>query len=269
MAYFHVYTKGLEENLLFRCQDDFVAGMNLLAVTVFGCDVVMMAFVLMSNHFHFVLDAEQEQAEEFVRLYKCYIARYLRFKYGDVKFLRRLKTSVVQIDDADEGLKRLIAYVLNNPVKAGINCVPQDYRVDAVRLDDFSVRMLRNLLHSKKRLPNHWRMTSLGYVIPQSYVDSSAVERIYGRSRSFEFFLSRSMALRTNVNENVAFSDTVVQAAMKELLDKKYGIADVADLDDFLMRSLLRDLKGRFSASAKQLARVVRVPVKDVLKCFE
>lgn len=283
MAYFHVYTKGLEENLLFRCQDDFVAGMNLLAVTVFGCDVVMMAFVLMSNHFHFVLDAEQEQAEEFVRLYKCYIARYLRFKYGDVKFLRRLKTSVVQIDDADEGLKRLIAYVLNNPVKAGINCVPQgyewssarcyfndrDYRVDAVRLDDFSVRMLRNLLHSKKRLPNHWRMTSLGYVIPQSYVDSSAVERIYGRSRSFEFFLSRSMALRTNVNENVAFSDTVVQAAMKELLDKKYGVADVADLDDFLMRSLLRDLKGRFSASAKQLARVVRVPVKDVLKCFE
>ena len=283
MAYFHVYTKGLEDRQIFKEKEDYVAGMNLLAVNVNSCDIRMLAFTLMSNHFHFVVEGTEELAERFIRAYKGCISRYLRLKYGDVKFLRRIKTNVSVVDDVEEGLKKLIAYVLNNPVKAGINCVPQgyewssarcyfsnrDYLQDTVSLDQYGVTKQRELFHSKKRLPAHWRVTSLGYVLPQSYVDFELVERLFGRSRSFEYFLSRSLAHRTSVNENVIFSDAVVNAALNELLDKKYGALSVNELDDFLKRNIIRDLKGRFSATAKQLARLMEIPLKDVLRYLE
>lgn len=283
MAYFHIYTKGLEDREIFNEDADFVAGMNLLAVTVFGCNIVMLAFVLMSNHFHFVVRCTRKQAEDFIRLYKCYIARYLRLKYGDVKFLRRIKTSVALIDDADEGLKKLIAYVLNNPVKAGINCVPQGYEWSSARcyfnstdfsrdtacLNDYGVRKLRSILHTHKKLPAGWRINTSGYIIPQSFVDSMAVENLFVRSRSFEFFLSRSLALRKGINENVSFSDNLVMSAMKELLEKKYDVLSLEGADDFLRRNIVKDLKGRFSASTKQIARVMGISVKEVLVYLE
>lgn len=50
--YWHIYTKGLEDDLIFRCEEDFVVGMNNVPVALHGKDIVILAFVLMTNHFH-------------------------------------------------------------------------------------------------------------------------------------------------------------------------------------------------------------------------
>ena len=280
MAYFHVYTKGLEDRQIFKERKDFIAGMNILAVTILGSDVRLLAFVLMSNHFHFVVESDRDQAERFIWLYKFYLSRFYKQEYGEANVLKRLCTTVAEIEDPVEGLKRLIAYVLNNPVKAGINCVPQgyewssancyfnqmDYKQGTTKLSDYGVRDLRKILRSKKQLPGHWRLNSSQYIIPQSYVDYAAVERCYSTSRSFEFYLSSSLALRKSVNDNVSFSDMAVQMALSELLEKKYDVSDVSELDDFMRKGLVRDLKGRFGASPKQIARLMKLSVVDVLR---
>ena len=282
MAYFHVYTKGLEDRQIFKERKDYICGMNILAVTVFSCDIRLLAFVLMSNHFHFVLDTTRENAEYFIRMFKLSLSRYFQLEYGELKMLNRLATTVSMLDDSDEGLKRLIAYVLNNPVKAGINCVPQgyewssadcyfnqtDYKRDTTKISDYSVKALRKILRSKKRLPGHWRLNSSQYVIPQSYVDHLAVERCYVGSRSFEFYLSRSLAVRKSANDNVSFSDSLVQSALSELLEKKYDVSDLSELDGFMKNLLVRDLKGRLGASPKQIARLMRMSIADVLQAL-
>jgi hypothetical protein len=53
------------------------------------------------------------------------------------------------------------------------------------------------------------------------------------------------------------------------LLEKKYDVGNVADLDEFMTKHLLRDLRGRFTASHKQLARVVGLKVDEVMKYLE
>ena len=63
MGYFHVYTKGLEDRLIFRDREDFIAGMNLVAVVCFSVEVRLLAFVLMSNHVHFVVRGSREEVE--------------------------------------------------------------------------------------------------------------------------------------------------------------------------------------------------------------
>ena len=69
MGYFHVYTKGLEDRLIFRDREDFIAGMNLVAVVCFSVEVRLLAFVLMSNHVHFVVRGSREEAERLRRVW--------------------------------------------------------------------------------------------------------------------------------------------------------------------------------------------------------
>lgn len=282
MGYFHVYTKGLEDRLIFRDREDFIAGMNLVAVVCFSVEVRLLAFVLMSNHVHFVVRGSREEAERFINLYKNLLSRYLRRRYGAEMFLRRVETSVDAVESEGDGLKRLIAYVLNNPVKAGIGCVPQgyewssarcyfshmDYSLDTRPVGQLGVDMARAMFHTKKRLPAEWRVCTSGYVIPQSYIAVEEAERCFGSSRSFEYFLSSSLTARKGVNENVTFSDAVLKAAMVELLEKKYLVSDVSELDDFLRSHLVRDLKQRFGAPTQQLARVIGMRLSEVLRCL-
>ena len=134
MKYFHAYTKGLEDKQLFKDREDFIAGMNLLAVVCSTFpQLKLLAFVLMSNHVHFVLYGTEQQAKEFMDMYKNLVSRYVRTRYGEAKYLRHLLTTVSEVALENEGLKRLIAYVLNNPVKAGINCVATGYEWSSAR----------------------------------------------------------------------------------------------------------------------------------------
>lgn len=283
MACFHVYTKGLEDDEMFRDREDFIAGMNLLAVVCCTVDARLLAFVLMNNHVHFVVRGSYKQVEKFIWLYKNLLSRYLGRRYGVVKFLHRLETSISIVEDDADALRRLIAYVLNNPVKAGINCTPQGYEWSSARcyfnkcdytggtctVRELGVKFMRGILHSKKQLPADWRVNSSGYVIPESYVDSRTVEMCYGRSRSLEYFLSTALAVKRSFNENIVFKDEILRSALKDLLDKKYEVAEVTDLDGFMIKHLLRDLRSRFTASSKQLARVVGLKLDDVLKYLE
>ena len=46
MAYYHVYTKGLEDREIFRDRDDFIMGMTLVAVVAFKIDVRVLLLSL-------------------------------------------------------------------------------------------------------------------------------------------------------------------------------------------------------------------------------
>ena len=69
-----MYTKGLEDRLIFRDKKDFITGMNLVAVVCFSVDVRLLAFVLMSNHVHFVIKGSRKEVERFICLYKMTIS---------------------------------------------------------------------------------------------------------------------------------------------------------------------------------------------------
>lgn len=100
-------------------------------------------------------------------------------------------------------------------------------------------------------------------------MDINEVESLYRTGRTFEYFLSVSFAGRKSINENITFSDEMIRSALNELLEKKYGATSLGELDDFLRKNLLKDLRGRFSASPKQLARVSFISISDVIRYLE
>ena len=282
MKYYHVYTKGLEKGIIFRNRDDYVAGMNLVAVSHFKTGVRILAFVLMSNHFHFVIYGRKSDVVRFINLYKTILSRYILHRYGESAFLNGVETSCDEIDLSDEGLKKVIAYVLDNPVKAGIGCLASNYEwgsgscyfsgsVDkslGIPLCKLSTRNSRKILHSGVLMPSMYRLNDKGYVAPSSYVDAGLVENIFGRAKSFEYFLATSASSRQSRKDVLMFSDAFVSAALDEILRTKYG-APIDQLDEGMLKSLLLDLRKHFNASAKQRSRVTGLSLKFVLSALD
>ena len=215
---------------------------------------------------------------QFINIYKKLVSMYMNHRYQEHSFLRSVETSCDEIDMTGDALKRIIAYVLDNPVKAGSESLAVYYLwgsaacyfspnmpIEGRKLSSFRVRELRRMLHSNIVLPSDYIMTSRGYISPASYVDFRMVEQIFGKVRSFEYFLSTSASSRQIRKDVLMFSDTLVKRAFEEILKTKYDCT-LDELDSDMRRNLLNDLRKHFNTSAKQLSRVTGLPLKDVLE---
>lgn len=275
--FYHVYTKGLEDNLIFRERQDYITGMNYIALCTFISGIDMLAFSLMSNHFHFVIYGTMEEARLFMNQYKWHISRYLNKRHGSIKLLRHVKTGYKLIEHSGETLKTVIAYVLRNHIKAGINHSVQGYEWSSghcyfagtdllactVPLCDLGTREYRKLMHTKTRLNSSYRINGRGYIEPASYVNVTFVESCYGRVQSLDYFIYKAGGSRTKEGP-VDFSDKLVMSGLQEILNKKYDLAELTELNDSMKRDVMMLLKRQFNCSPKQLARIMKMSLNDV-----
>ena len=268
-----VTTDHLEEGLWFREEEDFKVGMNYVATLAAEAFVSILAFILMSNHVHFVLVGTEEDARELINEFKRRFAQYLQSKYGTAKFLKRNRADVRAVPSEDEAIERAIAYVMMNCVAANICAHPTQYRWGSgslyfnealpggIRADSCSKRKLFNLLHSKAELPGHWLLSEDGYVLPASYVNKDWVEKLYRNPSRMEYFLRNSSKARRRLEPGsetqASFRDQTILAAVPELCRSLFGTPSFQDLSEEQQKEVLRQLRFRFSAHVHQLARVV------------
>ena len=83
MRYLLISTDHLTDDLLFRDNEDFRAGMNYTAVVSHVLDVHPLAFILMSNHVHYILYTSKEMAKTYMDRLKQLYGRYFQNKYGE------------------------------------------------------------------------------------------------------------------------------------------------------------------------------------------
>lgn len=120
------FTRGLERDLLFYGDADFLYGMNIIPRYLKLSGTRLLAFCLMDNHMHFVLEGCRDACNQFIINYKRTVFSFLKKRRG-----RDVPETTVPGTVGIEGTDRLltvIAYVLRNPVAAGINYLPQDYK---------------------------------------------------------------------------------------------------------------------------------------------
>lgn len=46
-GYYHISSHGLEKNVIFKKKEDFIAGMNDIAICVLGFDVIILCFMVL------------------------------------------------------------------------------------------------------------------------------------------------------------------------------------------------------------------------------
>lgn len=276
-AFYLVTTDHLEDGVWFRDENDFVVGMNYIAVQASISEVIVLAFILMSNHIHLILYGEYEEVLAFVNRLKARYSQYLSRKYRIRDFLRRNDVNVSRIDpDEPEALERAIAYVQMNCVAANICAHPSQYpwgtgnsffRVDNVHknagrpLSSLSKRARGRLLHSSHSdFPPEWRVSDAGYIVPESYVAVKTVEHIFRRPDRMNYFLNTSSKAKKRleaVGEHIpAFRDQVIINAMPDLFQSLFSKKSFQDLSASEQTEALRQIRFRFSSNVHQLARV-------------
>ena len=126
MEYYHAFTRGLEKDLLFYGDTEFLYGMNIIPRYLKLSGTRLLAFCLMDNHVHFVLEGCRAACNQFIINYKRTVFSFLK-KCRERDIPETTVPGIVGIESTDS-LLTVIAYVLRNPVAAGINYLPQDYK---------------------------------------------------------------------------------------------------------------------------------------------
>ena len=287
MGYFLVTTDHLTDRIWFRDSDDFRAGMNLVAVVAITLNVNVLAFILMSNHVHFVLECRKEMAELFINEFKKQYSRYFRLKYGTRELLRRNNYDIQDLNLSDESLERAIAYVLMNCVAANICSDPSSYpwgtgscyfqvsTRKGKRLDSLTGRKQIRLLHSKAKLPSGLIVSEDGYILPESYVKYRFVESVFRTPKRLKYFLDNSSKAKHRIASSESnlpsFRDQVVFPAITDLCNSVFGVSSVSKLNQEQLGELFRQIRYRFSSNIEQIARVTGFPIEivsDLLDSF-
>lgn len=126
MEYYHAFTRGLEKDLLFYGDAEFLYGMNIIPRYLKLSGTRLLAFCLMDNHVHFVLEGCRAACNQFIINYKRTVFSFLK-KCRERDIPETTVPGIVGIESTDS-LLTVIAYVLRNPVAAGIDYLPQDYK---------------------------------------------------------------------------------------------------------------------------------------------
>ena len=281
-----VTTEHLEEGLWFREDEDFAVGMNYVAILAHRTKVTILAFILMSNHLHFVVNGRWADVLAFINGIKGRYSRYLRNKYGASEYLRRNKVDIQEVEDFDDAVRKAIAYVQMNSVAANICVYANQYHWGTGNVffnpaprsgkpvRDFSKRELIGILHSNDvNLPGDCLIGPEGYILPESYVNIRYVEALYGSPSRMNYFLNTSSKAKKRLekgNEMMpSFKDQVIIAALPDLYRSLFGKKTFGDLNQEERSECLRQVRYRFSSDVKQLARVCGITYADAAKYLD
>ena len=285
MTFYLVTTDHLETRIWFRNQEDFKAAMNAIPLIAYANGVVILAFILMSNHVHFVLQCTYEQAVAFINEFKRHCSFYLSRKYHLKETLKSNKVDIQELDFYEESLERAIAYVQMNSVAANICLQPNGYpwgtgdcffRVSPPKgtpLECLSERARIRLMHSKMTPPRGLAVGEEGYILPDSYVQKKFVESLYRTPKRMSVFLSRSSkaksALKSQESLTPSFKDQDVLSMVGDMCRNLFKKSSIAELNPLQQSEILRQMRYRFSSNINQMSRVTGLPYETVVKLLD
>ena len=278
----------LEDGLWFRDEEDFKVAMNYVAIqAALHPEVVVLAFILMSNHVHFVLHGRRTDVVDFLTQFKRRYALYYFKKYGVRELLRRNGLDVKLIPAHDEeAVERTVAYVQMNCVAANICSHPSQYpwgtgdtffsasKPAGKRLDAYSARQRERLMRSRcDKLPGEWHLSDSGYIHPAEYVAVKGVEALFRTPKRMNFFLQNSSKARKRLESTdehlPAFRDQIILASIPDLCRSLFLKDSFRELQTDEQAEFARQIRFRFSADANQIARVCGLSYAEAARLLE
>lgn len=291
-----------KNEILFRCEEDFIRGINCLCLTVYRFEASLSAYVFMSNHVHICIRAEDP--DKLIRAFWYMYTRYFNSKYGRNGHLGEPDSFKLEI----EGLYHLltaIAYILRNPMHHGVTGTPFGYPYSSIRalfrkdfgwendLECLPEKSEYRYLPRHQSLPESFRMDKHGMIMPECAIDVADVEHQFSTARSFLYYMNRlsgekweeEQSKDSNGQKPVTLSDIENENTfqdIKVLLINEHGrsnynaVTDVQlceEIDtDIVPRLGKRSVYELTQQEKKQIAiflmRKYHVPAVQVLRCL-
>jgi len=123
---YHVLLRGVNKDAVFLDDEDREWFLHSLHLTKVASGCVVLAYCLMTNHVHLVLQTPGEPIGTVMKRLGVRYVGWFNRKYGRVGHLYQNRFASMPVEN-DAYLITLLRYVWNNPVQAGLVTRPEDY----------------------------------------------------------------------------------------------------------------------------------------------
>jgi hypothetical protein len=274
-AYYHVCTDGHALDWMFKDTADFIAGANRIGICMLETSVVVIAFILMDNHVHFVLYGTIVQCKKFITRYKALTGMWIRSKYGIDGHLKRLPSQLVLIED-EEQLLDTIAYIDRNSIVAGYGLLPGEYPWGSARfmfshdtdrsgvqLSEMTQKDVRELLGTWVQLPGDWKVDREGMIVPTCFLDVDQLHRLFKTPLRYLYHLSKKLEGKVEMQGGIRtfIPDKELRNITDKLIREMFGTVEVGQLDFNSRIALARKLRYDYASTLKQISRMLHLDV--------
>ena len=290
----HFCTDGNSVDTMFYNEQDFIDGMNRIYPVSRSSGVVILAFVLMDTHIHFILYGAYDDCNAFIHEYVRRTSMHLAHRHNFARKLRNLSISCQNIG-TDSYLRTAICYVLRNPVAAGLKFMPYDYpwssgslyfrragywtsahwsgnQVFRDELQNMSCRERLAVFKMKGLDPDSGVLSAGGLIFPGEYVAIGIVERLFRTCRNFNYLLGvcKEEDMHSIGSELSRLSVPIQEMRQHrdELCLELFGRKGIRTLDLVRRMKLARVLRSRLRCSVKQVSRVCGLVYDEIKDCF-
>lgn len=282
--FFHLCTKALESDVFFHGDSERTLAVNYLAIAIMESGCRLLAFSIMSNHFHFVLEATDEQVAAFWQLFKQLLGTYFA-RHGRPGLLEGVEATPYPISNLKQ-LRNTIAYVIRNgfaarqdvhvfadPWSSGFLYFNPMLRKEGVSASTLKGQNLRDFTRSRKIGGLDGRIfIHEGQAQFWSFVDYPRAEQFFDHCRQFVNTVLRNVEgmveVSMSIGESPSLSDDELLPFTFKLCKERLGADYPSKLDTASRKQLALWLKQDYRAGNKQIARLTRLPLSDVDAMF-
>jgi len=132
VGYYHIVNRGVEQRVVYLDSEDHEMFLEILCT---GCqlyNVQLHAYVLMSNHYHLLIETKDVNLSRFMKHLNASYAIYFNKKYKRSGHLWQGRFRSWFVTD-EAYLYTLVGYIENNPVKAKIVKTLGEYKYSSYR----------------------------------------------------------------------------------------------------------------------------------------
>lgn len=284
MNFWLATTDHFSDRVLFKKKSDFVIAMNYVAVLKHITGANILAFIIMSNHLHFVFECTKNEAIDYMNRLKTLYGRYFAKEYGVKDILRLNNVHLEPLFLEDESLHRAIAYVLMNSVSARLCLYMNDYpwgsgrvyfnavQPGGVRIGTLSKRARQRILKTWAELNSEWILLNDGYISPSCYISYKFVESLFRTPARLKFFLDSSSKAIPKQNawpNSPGFSDQTIVSAANDYRRTVFQKREKDSLTPEQTEELARQLRRRFSLDIAQLCRILNLSYEEAAGIFD
>ena len=284
--FYHLSMKPLENGLIFECEEERKIAMTWIGILSKEFQIEILAFALMSNHFHFIIKGELLDGLAFFNRLKKRLSTF---------FSRKGRAGVldsVTVDNDTQpiaSLKQLrneIAYVVRNPYVARTDVNPFAWpwcsgylyfnpflrQLNAKPVGDLTFREKRGITRSSDLEIDASLCVRDGMIAPESFVNYKLVERLFPNARQFAWWVLKNVEAQvetsTRLGERPNLNDDELFITAQQLSRTQFGRDSVKELSLEQRKELGIQLKNKWGASNGQVARIAQLDQRTVNALF-
>ena len=246
--------------------------MILLGLVSLRFHLTIYAFALMPNHLHLIVEGTGANCLDAFDYLKHKLSERLK-RDGCAPLPENYWFKLVKIED-EEQLKREIIYVLRNPLEKGNGTVGGylwasgwlyfsnlSKAMGGTLAGGMSKRSKYKYFTTELAIPDHWRVHPYLGLLPESFVDTTLVERLFPSPKDLQVALVKDyevfFQIARRLGELYEFSKTEIAGIVNQTLQKRFGGRNLMDLTEQDKGKMALILNREYGLTSYQISKSI------------